>query len=232
MANSVHYNPTGQAIGNVQLAVARLGLREIRAMCMALGAMRVFLRVSDLIDLRSFWKHCLSAALSTRVMARLTGKGAEEQNDAFTAGLFHDIGILVLDQFFADDYRQVREKPDENEWALHETETNLLGIDHGEVGGLLLAHWKIPDYICNAVIFHHEPDRAPPEHKGLCQIVHLADFAVASTGLWEPGAGMPRGFSEGAWHDLGLGIEAIPGILKEVEQEAETAGILASLGLR
>lgn len=97
---------------------------------------------------------------------------------------------------------------------------------------MLLRRWRFPEFICEVITFHHEPDKCGAENKKLCQIVHLTDFAVSSSGVFEPGAGIPKGSSESAWHDLGLNPKDMESIVEEVEQSAECAKTYALFGLR
>ncbi|MFC1586403.1 HDOD domain-containing protein, partial [Fibrobacterota bacterium] len=232
VVNSAYYNPGQASIGNIKQAVARIGVAEIRKICMAFGAMKVFEASSDLIDLRAFWKHCIGVAFCTKVVFKRLGEEEKKQKDAFTAGLFHDIGILILDQFFPDEYRKIRTEFEEDRAGALQAENSALGINHGEIGSLLLQKWKFPSFIWESAAWHHEPDRSSEDNRQLCQIVHLSDFTVSSSGEQEPGEGMPSGFSIGAWYDLGLEVEDIAGIIKEVDEEMRAAKALAALGTK
>ena len=101
---------------------------EIQKMCMALGALKVFVSSSIYVSLPEFWKHCISVAMATRILSKLSGFKSVAQNDAFTAGLFHDIGILLFDQFFAKEYLLVRKARPPDELAQHKKEKELWSI--------------------------------------------------------------------------------------------------------
>ncbi|MBF0433343.1 MAG: HDOD domain-containing protein [Fibrobacteria bacterium] len=231
MANSAYYNPMGKEIGNIQQAVARLGFVEVRKICMALGTMKIFVNSSGLIDLRQFWKHSIAVAMCTRIIFRLRAKHLDAQEDAFTAGLFHDIGTLILDQFFPEEYVKVRESDLQNEKPISEIEGEVLGIDHGEIGGRLLEKWKFPAFICETVKYHHEPDKCDEAFKDLCQVIHVANSLVTCSGILEPGETILEGFSNTAWFELGLDVDIIPTIIEDVKKETEGADVFASLGI-
>ncbi|MFC1586453.1 HDOD domain-containing protein, partial [Fibrobacterota bacterium] len=231
MANSTYYNPMGNQIGNIKQAIARLGFVEVRKICIAFGTMKLFIKTSGLIDLSEFWKHCIGVAMSTKILIQLKGQDKTKHTDAFTAGLFHDVGILILDQFFESEYRTVCDISKNEAGQIIEIEKKALGIDHGEIGRKLLEKWNFPAFICETVRFHHEPDKCDPAYKHLCQIIHIADFAVSSTGNFEPGESMPEGFNQGAWYDLGLEVETIPDLLEDVKKEIQGAAVFTSLGL-
>jgi putative nucleotidyltransferase with HDIG domain len=97
---------------------------------------------------------------------------------AYTAGLLHDIGKVVLDQYIADAYplfyREFQKRPAE----LLEVETKILGMDHTEVGGVLAEKWTLPDHLFDAIRFHHHPEKSL-DHKALTTIVYLADLLMS-----------------------------------------------------
>jgi putative nucleotidyltransferase with HDIG domain len=118
------------------------------------------------------WEHALTTAVSARVIARRTG---ESENLAFTAGLMHDIGKLVLSIFLEDSQAVILQSTGVSRHSFVETEQSLLGVHHAEIGGRLLTRWNFPQNIIMAVTHHHNPSAAKP-HEHLASVVHLADI--------------------------------------------------------
>jgi len=231
IVNSVYFNPTQNPIGNVKQAVARIGLNEIRNISTAFWAMKYFAKASDLIDIKSFWKHSIGVALCTKIIFSKTKLEGISKDDAFTAGIFHDLGILILDQFFPFEYRKIRSLVKSRVHNVYEIERSVLGLSHSEMGAMLLKKWNLPPSIYHATAFHHEPDRCNLIYKPLTQMIHLADSMVSNAGELEPGERLLDGFSHGAWHNLRLNVQDIPQIISEVNHELEGAGLFSSLGL-
>ncbi len=232
VANSAFYNPSGNSISNVTQAISRLGLNELNKICMACGASRMFIKSSKLIDLKEFWKHNISVAMGTRAIVSLTKNDKEAADNAFTAGLLHDVGIMILDQFFPLEYEKVRNISRNGEKSVYQCELELLGVSHAEIGSMLLKKWGMPAYLYEIVANHHEPDKCPESVRRICQIVSLTDFAVSSHGILEPGERMPEMFSHGAWFDLGLEVDDIYKIIEDIKKSAECAKLYTSLGIK
>jgi putative nucleotidyltransferase with HDIG domain len=97
---------------------------------------------------------------------------------AYTAGLLHDIGKVVLDQYVAPAYPLFYRQAMENNENVIATEKSLLGIDHTEVGHLLAKQWLFPESLVHVIRYHHEPD-IKNEHKPLAVIVYIADLLLS-----------------------------------------------------
>jgi putative nucleotidyltransferase with HDIG domain len=122
------------------------------------------------------YHHAIGCAQVAEALAAKTRK--VDRRIAYTAGLLHDIGKVVLDQYVAPAYplfyRQAMEK---NENVIT-TEKRLLGIDHTEVGHLLANQWLFPESLAHVIRYHHQPD-IKDEHKPLAVIVYIADLLLS-----------------------------------------------------
>jgi putative nucleotidyltransferase with HDIG domain len=128
------------------------------------------------------YHHAVGTGVIAEKLAGITGKA--EPSLAYTAGLLHDIGKVVLDQFvnsgFPLFYRQLN---DEGK-SFSEVEKQLLGTDHAEVGASLAINWSFPESLIETIRHHHNPEDAR-QHNGLVHIVYLADLLMSRfhTGL-------------------------------------------------
>jgi putative nucleotidyltransferase with HDIG domain len=118
------------------------------------------------------WEHSVTTAVAARVIAQ-NYQGNE--NLVFTAGLLHDIGKLVLGTFLEKSRQSVAAKTGTARLGLLDLEKSVLGVDHAEVGGRLLARWSFPENLVRSVRFHHNPFRARPDEQ-LAAYVHLGDI--------------------------------------------------------
>ena len=122
------------------------------------------------------YHHAIGCAQVAEALAVKTQK--VDRRIAYTAGLLHDIGKVVLDQYVAPAYplfyRQAMEK---NENVIV-TEKRLLGMDHTEVGYLLARQWLFPESLVHVIRYHHQPDKQG-EHKTLAVIVYIADLLLS-----------------------------------------------------
>jgi len=120
--------------------------------------------------------HAIGCAQIAEALARKTQ--CEEPAKAYTAGLLHDIGKVVLDQYVTTAYplfyREIMDKTED----ILSIEKRLLGMNHTEVGAFLARQWSFPEALTMAIQYHHQPDQCP-EYGTLCAIIYLADLLMS-----------------------------------------------------
>ena len=126
--------------------------------------------------------HSLGCAQVAEMLALKTQREAPAK--AYTAGLLHDIGKVVLDQYVASAYPLFYRDILEEEDNVLSIERNLLGMDHTEVGSLLAQQWSFPGALEEVIRHHHQPHRSD-DYNDLSAIVYLADLLMSRfhTGL-------------------------------------------------
>lgn len=157
-------------------AAALLGVDTIQALVLSVNIFSAF-KESDIhgFELESLWTHSTeTAALAKRIAMAQTAK-RETVGDALTAALLHDIGKLVLAQNLPTLCQEAMTRAHENEVAHLETEREVFGATHGEVGAYLLGLWGLPDPIVEAVAFHHQPAKAMGKSFSPLTAVHVAN---------------------------------------------------------
>ncbi|NOX32492.1 MAG: HDOD domain-containing protein [Deltaproteobacteria bacterium] len=119
--------------------------------------------------------HAVGVASTAEKIAKKSGKFSAKS--AYSAGLLHDIGKVVLDQYIAD-YSPLffRKLNQENENFIS-SEKKLLGITHSEAGAFLAKKWKFSDALCEVIQLHHTPEKAK-ENKDLAYIIYLSDLLM------------------------------------------------------
>ena len=122
------------------------------------------------------FQHALSTALVAEQLARFTGKAPSDL--AYTAGLLHDIGKIVLDQYIAPMYPFFYRHTQIDEMELCEAEKQKLGITHPAAGGLLAETWSLPDNLTDAIRHHHYPEQASVDPE-LAHLIYLADLLMS-----------------------------------------------------
>lgn len=163
-------------VTEVSQAVTYLGLQTIRSLVLSLEVFREFSSNGShpAIDLEREQTHAgLVAALSRRIVE------AEGRRDlvevAFTAGLLHDVGKLVLASRLPKTFAEVAAKAEAEGRAMVDVEEEMLGVSHGEIGGYLLGLWGMPVPIAEAAANHHRPHRSGSTAVDTLVAVHLAD---------------------------------------------------------
>jgi putative nucleotidyltransferase with HDIG domain len=170
----------GHAVADLHEAVAQLGFNAIfRLVAMVIGEGLLGLEQRGYgIGAGELWEHSVTTAVAARVIA---GKLGGEENLAFTAGLLHDIGKLVLGTFLEGSQESVLTKTGPSGLSFLEAEKAILGVDHAEIGGRVLARWNFPGNLVSAVRHHHNPSQAR-QHEQLAAYVHLGDIIAHCLG--------------------------------------------------
>lgn len=152
LANSSFYGMARQ-VSSVDQAVTVLGFRAVGSIATAAALVRQGQAMAPAgMDLKPLWRHALGCALAARELASAS---AHAPDTAYTSGLLHDIGRLVLWTQFAKEQSAVAQYREQHDCHWAQAETAVLGTDHGEIGSLLCQHWQLPAAIAEAVAFHH-----------------------------------------------------------------------------
>jgi putative nucleotidyltransferase with HDIG domain len=158
-------------------AVMRLGFKRVGSLVMntvAAGPLSRRLYGYRLGD-GELWNHSVSTATIAQYIARVVSY--PEPEEAYLAGLLHDIGKLLLDQYISADYQQIVLIMHQKKVHLWQVEEDLFGIDHSAVGGLMAKKWNFPNNLIAAIGYHHAPSIAK-ESQTLPAIVNLASASA------------------------------------------------------
>lgn len=218
LANSAYFG-WSRKIKTVKDAITRLGTNRIFQMvlCMSVAPLvRKPIKGYDM-DSDALWEHSFATAICAEKMVQtLKVRGREE---AFTAGLLHDMGKVVLGTFVEVDDQPIKTIVENEGVPFNEAERRVLGLDHAEVAAELLSSWNLPGEVVAAARWHHDPAAAEGEHQQIVDLVHLAD-ALAMRAGW--GGGIDLGLyrvDEGAMVRLGLTADLAAEITAKVEPE-------------
>lgn len=173
LCNSAAYGLATPA-EDLQEAVTRLGFNQVFQMVAALVGSATLAppQPGYGIDRGELWKHSIAAAVAAECVARERG---DASSIVYTATLLHDIGKIVLSDALVQEYGRLLADTEQNQQPLVEAERKILGTDHAEVGGRLLARWRLPASLVEAVTHHHAPAQAG-EHARLAAYTYLGNM--------------------------------------------------------
>ncbi len=222
LANSAYFSFNGP-VGSVHQAVGLIGAVHIRDLALATSVTSHFQDVPpDLIHLEEFWRHSLAVGIGARTIAELRRESNLER--FFVAGMLHDVGRLVLYVCAPEPAREILEHAERHEVLLYEAEIDLTGFDHGDVGGILMQTWNMPESLVECVTLHHRPDEAlafPVE----AATIHLADLIANSLRLGRSGERRVPARWLGVWDALDLDPAELPDLMTSVrDQYAQVVG--------
>lgn len=171
-ANAAFYGAPGR-VATIRTAIGVLGLRTVAALLTTASVHAQFTDAGRCPDFRfrAFWRHALTAALIARGLAQRVGLDAEV---AFTAGLLHDIGALVLATQFPGETGIALRYAREQDLPALNVERAVLGVDHCLAGEAVARHWRFPEPVVQALALHHEPPLQSTGQPTLAQLVNVA----------------------------------------------------------
>lgn len=218
VANSPFYG-FSSTIDNVSRAVLVIGTSQMRNLALSMSVARTFDGLpNNLVTMDNFWHHSLYCALTARVLARRARKCDPEA--AFTAGLLHDIGELIIFNRLPEQAKEalllVLDQVDD--LPVYLAERQILGFDHAQVGGELARQWRLPPLLEECIAFHHsigDAKRYPRE----TALVHLANILaqMAEVDTLELDDASP--IDPQAWEITGLGKGIIESVIREAQEE-------------
>ncbi len=212
----------GRRISSIQHAVLLLGLRTVRNLALSAVLVKSFGQSSRdrRFDRSRLWRHTVACAAGAQLLSKRLG--SDDPEDAFLAGLVHDMGVVIFDQFFHDGFRRVVDLVTGMTMPLVDAEREIFGRDHAFVGRQLARRWNFPVSVAEAIGCHHAPSRARLDPT-LAAIVHLSDWLEASTGV-SPGAqnSASAGIPPAPGTDTGTVVEGATGLTEHAE-DAEFA---------
>lgn len=171
IANSSFYGMSRE-IGSMREAIVLLGINRVRDILVGVCFSKMLPVHHKDFDYTLFWQHSMAVADCTRQLADYTGISPKF---AFTAGLLHDIGRLIIVVLFPEAFSCIL---DDSKQHLAETERRLLGFDHMEIGGKAARNWNFPVVIQEAIELHE----IPPTHnstKSLTLLVYVANLLIS-----------------------------------------------------
>ena len=204
-------------VTTIQQAITYLGFQTTRNLITAAAVTGCFVEGQCAgFDHKSFWLHSIASAACAKVLARHM---RFNQDYAFTAGLLHDIGRLVLVSCFPRHYEQVIAWRAQHDCTLLEAERTVIGIDHVDAGMALAEHWNFSDTMRLAIGHHHDPEA--PGAGFLAAIIHVADAIVHALDLARVPDDLVPSVSIVAWNALGLDEHVYLQLFRETELQYE-----------
>ena len=215
LANSSFYGLQSK-VTTIQQAISVLGFHSIRTLVTACSVTASFAPVKDVeFDFQAFWRHAIGSAACARVLAPRCGVNPDT---AFTAGLLHDLGTLVLCTRFPADYRRVAAYRREHDCGSSAAQLAVFGIDHAAVGAALTTHWKFPRQIQAAVAGHHLADEAAARPLSLATVVYMANILAHALDMSGQEDDQVPPLSPAVWRALDLDDGAWASAFAQAEQ--------------
>jgi putative nucleotidyltransferase with HDIG domain len=166
---------TPSPVASASKAAALMGIDTLRTLILSL---RLFVPLETGLneELTEVWEHGFATGTYAQAIAECQSCEPHVVEAAFTAGLLHDIGKLVLAWACSDEYEFALRSKAEKNISTTESEFEVFASTHAQVGAYLLGLWGLPDSIVDAVAWHHEPAQAKPVNFSPLIAVHVASI--------------------------------------------------------
>ncbi len=173
-------------VATLERAVVLLGFASVRNIVLAVKVFECFAGNASSarrggFDRSEFWKHSIAVASAARRLATARKAAALDPEEAYVAGLLHDIGKVALDALFPKAYDRISAQADRTGADIADMERATLGADHTVAGRTLAERWRLPAHLRDVIWLHHlSPESLPASvsNRGLISLVQLADTLV------------------------------------------------------
>ena len=210
VANSAYYGFAAE-IATLDHAVAVLGLNMLKSLALSVGVVDNLPRSkkSPFLTLDGLWLHSVAVATVIKELAGRLPRAAELDH-LFVVGLLHDVGKIVLLHFFHGEYQKALEVAMQGgEKPLYLAEREIIGLDHGEVGAMLLGRWKFPQKVLEPIFAHHRHGAEPVGDPADAALLRLANLFPQLVRLGADGNIKPPGLLAEDMEILGLDKQAL-----------------------
>ncbi len=185
VANSPFYRRIKE-ISTIRGGVVLLGFNVLKSIVLSISVINMFNeKQRHALDFYKFWQHSIACAVCAKSIAGKILPASSE--DAFVAGLLHDLGKVIADQIICKhgEYNGVFEAMNRVGADICEIEQGIMGIDHASIGKYLMERWNLPGHLSKAVGYHHSliDITDDVQTKQLCSIIHVADMVANHLGL-------------------------------------------------
>jgi putative nucleotidyltransferase with HDIG domain len=176
LVNSAFYG-IHKDVNDIGNAIVLLGFNTVRNAIVSLGVIKLFSGMKSLegFDISDFWKHSLAVAVVSKSLGEKTKIAFPDS--CFVGGLLHDIGKVILAQYFQDLFEKVWNAAKRDNTSFYEAEKKEISIDHGKIGAHLATNWELPENFIDVIRWHHDV-RNDSKSKKLILIIYLSDIIV------------------------------------------------------
>ncbi len=220
LVNSAYYGLSNK-VSSLNQAIVILGFKTVKSVALSASVMGLFKgpQGAGCFDRALFWKHSIACACVARLAADRT-KGFDPET-AFSAGLLHDIGKLVLAHHLPAKADEIVETAVDGKMSFLEAESRVIETSHPEIGQWLAATWSLPDELVESIGSHH--DLASATNRQITAVILFADYLSKIKGIGAPGSAETPELPKEVWELLALEKSDLPKLVNAINQEIDAA---------
>jgi HD-like signal output (HDOD) protein len=226
VVNSSFYGLPGQ-VSSVDRAIVMLGLNAVKNIAVAASLGQLFrgTKLGAGYSAKDLWKHCVAVGVTAKEISKTLKLPIAEE--AFLAGLIHDIGLLVALQVWPEKLREVCDRAAASPGAsFTELEQQIIGVDHQQLGLALAQKWQFPRPCQMVAGFHHEPGLPSESGRQIVAIVHVADVLAARASIGLPLTAQHAQIDPMLLTQLNLSPQQVEQIQQQIPQYVSSVAML------
>ncbi len=210
LVNSAYYG-LGQEVTSVDHATVLLGAKVLKNLAMTATAFECMKSSAA-----QFLAHSVACgfAMKSIVLSGSIPGFVGSEDEAFTYGLIHDIGKVILEEYMPDEYAQVTALVEEKHIPWYKAEQEIIGVDHAELGARLAQNWKLTPAVVNAIRGHHELSACDESHRVLAANLSIANQMCSLSGYRAHPMNHPVVVDE-TYAVAGINCDALPGLTEQ-----------------
>lgn len=221
IVNSAYYGLQVR-VSSVSLAISVMGFNMTKKVALKAAVFSSFGGKKEKIqhfDPSAFWKHAVYAGVAARTMSQASKMFADmHPEDAYIAGLLHDIGKIIMMEKSAPQYLGMLRKSAQSGRSEAEVELEEFGYTHADVGSVLAIKWSLPEDLAIAIRYHHAPAR-DPFHRSLSSLIHLADQLAWRAQMPSTVGPSIAALDHDVYDQIGLTPEQIEELLPQIQDD-------------
>jgi putative nucleotidyltransferase with HDIG domain len=228
LVNSAFYGFPGK-ISTITHAVVILGFSTVKNIVLTASIFDAFankkVSVSD-FNIEHFWLHSIGCGAASQAIAKHIG--FKEKEECFIAGLIHDIGKIILCFYFPEEFEAVFRNARSKGVLFLESEREIIGITHDEIGAIIARRWNLPANLQAVVQNHHHPSHEQ-DFFSMTSIVHCADILTRAMDIGSGGDEKIPVVSETVWRNLGFEHVPLEALFTGIEDELDKSTIFMQI---
>jgi HD-like signal output (HDOD) protein len=226
LINSAYYSLPNQITSLVR-AIIMLGINTVKNLALStavlgnLSAKKNF----QALNIDGFWRHSLCVGVTAKLLAAKRRKDTKQLEEYFVAGLLHDVGKIPLNNKLSTEYVEALSITDKEHVPLFRVEERTTGVNHCDVGRLIIKSWNLGPIMEDVVFFHHTLGEYSGPNRDMLLTVSAANFFANTNQIGFSGDRYPEKLPPQVFEELGISWEDLEALEETVNKEIEKAKI-------
>lgn len=229
LVNSPYYG-VRDPVTSCRQAITLLGFDTVKNLSVCVCVVSACLpdgQVNKEFDLRELWKHSIAVGVTAEAIANRAG--IDDPDAAFTAGVLHDVGKLVMNLTLSREYGQALARARKDGVFLREAESVMFGADHQYFGSFLARMWGFPAPLIDVIGKHHTPSPGPGGKATLVEVVSIANTVARMLGVGSSGDAVEVTSAADDLAGIGFTADEADRFVDEIRARVDDAGDMLNL---